>query len=205
MKLLIATQNKGKQAELLRLLADLPIILCTPDALGLGTFDVEETGTTFQENAELKAVAFAKASDLYALADDSGLMVDALDGEPGVYTARYGGPGLEMSQRRQKLLDALRDVPPEKRTARFACAIAVADPITLTCIQVTGVCEGRIAMQEGGSGGFGYDPLFIPDGFAQTFAEINEGTKNQISHRGRAIQQIISHLRQLATSKADHE
>lgn len=205
MKLLIATQNKGKQAELRQLLADLPLMLTTPDELGLGTFDVEETGTTFQENAELKAVAFAKASELYALADDSGLMVDALGGEPGVYTARYGGPGLEMPQRRQKLLDALRDVPPEKRTARFACVIAVADPITLTCTQVTGICEGRIAMLESGGGGFGYDPLFIPDGFDQTFAELDESTKNQISHRGRAIQQIISHLRQLVTTKADHE
>lgn len=201
MKLLIATQNKGKQAELRQLLADLPITLCTPDETGLGTFDVEETGTTFRENASLKAVAFAMASGLYALADDSGLIVDALGGAPGVYTARYGGPGLEMWQRRQKLLDALRDVPSEERTARFECVIAIADPFTLTDKHVTGVCEGRIAMQESGGGGFGYDPLFIPDGFDGTFAEIDEETKNQISHRGRAIGQIIPHLRQLVSSQ----
>lgn len=205
MKLLIATQNKGKQAELRQLLTHLPIMLCTPDEVGLGTFDVEETGSTFRENAELKAIAFTKASGLYALADDSGLMVDALHGAPGVYTARYGGPGLEMPQRRQKLLDALRDVPPDERTARFECVIAVADPITLVCTHVTGVCEGRIAMYESGSGGFGYDPLFVPDGFEETFAEIDENTKNQISHRGRAIRQIVSHLSQLATSTAQGE
>lgn len=199
MKLLIATQNKGKQAELRHLLNDLPLTLYTPDEVGLGTFDVEETGTTFRENAALKALAFAKVSGIHVLADDSGLSVDALNGAPGVYTARYGGPGLAMMERRQKLLDALRDVPMEKRTARFECVIVVADPNTLDCTYVPGVCSGQIAMQESGEGGFGYDPVFIPDGFECTFAEIDETTKNQISHRGRAIQQILPYLLLMAT------
>jgi XTP/dITP diphosphohydrolase len=109
-----------------------------------------------------------------------------------------------MAQRRQKLLDALRNVPMDERIARFECVIVVADPNTLDCTSVTGVCSGHIAMQESGEGGFGYDPIFIPDGFERTFAEIDETTKNQISHRGRAIQQILPHLRLMATA-TNHE
>lgn len=205
MNLLIATTNKGKQHELRVLLepliAQTPLKLVTPDMVSLGAVEVEETGETFQANAELKGIAFAKASGLYTLADDSGLLVDALDGRPGIYTARYGGPGLDNAGRRRKLLEELHDVPLEQRGARFECVITLVDPETLTCISVTGVCAGRIAFADAGEYGFGYDPIFIPEGYDQTFAQLDDSAqsiKNQISHRGRAVQQIAPFLRQLA-------
>lgn len=197
MKLLIATQNKGKQAEFRALLGEfqLPLTPLTPDEVGLGAFDVEETGDTLPANAALKALAFAGASGLHALADDSGLMVDALDGAPGVYSARYGGPGLDAAGRRRRLLDALRDVPEAARTARFECVIALANPATQTQVYEVGVCPGRIALAESaGRGGFGYDPVFIPDGYTQTFADLDESIKNRISHRGRALTAMLPHL-----------
>lgn len=198
LRLLLGSTNPGKLLELRQLLADLPLVVVSPQEVGLGAMEVEETGDTFLANAELKARAFAQASGLHTLADDSGLMVDALDGRPGVHSARYGGPGLDNAGRRRRLLDALRDVPPAARTARFVCVITVAAPGLLTCTSVTGVCQGRIAEAESGTGGFGYDPLFIPDGYAETFGVLDETVKHQISHRGRATQQIIPVLRALA-------
>lgn len=160
--LLVATQNRGKLREYQRLLTDYTL-LTTADA-GLGDYDVEETGATFAENAILKARAYLQASGLITLADDSGLAVDALDGRPGVYSARYGGPGLDDAGRRAKLLADLRDVPDDRRTARFMCVVAVARPGVDEVLQVEGRVEGRILHAERGTGGFGYDALFQPDG-----------------------------------------
>lgn len=191
-RLLIATQNAGKVAEYRRLLAGLAGVECVgTDAVGLAAMEVNETGTTFEANARLKALAYAPASGLVALADDSGLMVDALGGAPGVYSARYGGDGLDDAGRRAHLLAALAGVPEGQRGARFVCVIAIATPDGATCHTVSGVCEGRILTQERGSGGFGYDALFVPEGHTRTFAELDSATKNALSHRGRAARSAL--------------
>jgi XTP/dITP diphosphohydrolase len=195
MQLLIATQNAHKRAEFQALLDGIPYELVLPAEIGLGDFDVEETGTTLAENAALKARAFARASGLLSLADDSGLFVDALNGEPGIYSKRYGGPGLDDAGRRRRLLEALQDVADEQRTARFEAVIAVADPLAKTpqseLLMVHGICPGKIIHEDRGAGGFGYDPLFIPDGYDQTFAEMEPELKDRASHRGLAAAQIL--------------
>jgi XTP/dITP diphosphohydrolase len=195
MQLLIATQNAHKLAEFQALLKGIPYKLVLPAEVGLGDFDVEETGSTLGENATLKARAFAQASGLLSLADDSGLFVDALNGEPGIYAKRYGGPGLDEAGRRRRLLEALQGVPDEKRTARFEAVIAVADPMATTpqgeLMMVHGICPGHIIHEDRGTGGFGYDPLFVPDGYNQTFAEMDAVLKDQLSHRGLAAAQIL--------------
>lgn len=198
MQLLIATGNAGKVRNFETLLAGLPLTLVSLTDVGLGDMEVEENGTTLEENASLKARAYAHASGLYALADDSGLFVDALDGAPGVYSARYGGPGLTMAQRRTRLLAALEGTPDEQRTARFMCVVALANPHTGAVQAVTGVSEGRIAhTDEDGGEGFGYDALFISDGHSVNWSQLPMAEKNRISHRGRAIRQIIPYLQAL--------
>jgi XTP/dITP diphosphohydrolase len=199
MPLLLATLNPGKRREFLELLASLPAEhLRLPADLGL-TLDVAETGLTFAENARLKASAFAQASGLPTLADDSGLEVDALDGAPGLYSARYAGPGASDADRRRKLLHELRHVPPP-RPARFVCVVAVAQPVPggrLDVVEFFGEVLGEIALAEHGDSGFGYDPLFyIPDRGA-TLAELPDSIKNQISHRARAFQSALPHLQTL--------
>jgi XTP/dITP diphosphohydrolase len=208
MKLLIATQNKGKRKELQHLLGDTmvgdaPITLLMPSDVGLEGLNVEETGSTLGENAILKVKAFSQSSGLYAIADDTGLYVDALDGRPGIYPARYGGPGLDAAGRRQKLLDELAGVPLEARTARFECVVALTNPDTGMTVTVQGVCHGRIAEAERGGAGFGYDSVFIPNGYTQTFAEIadtDEKHKDEISHRGDAVRKILPTLKAWALS-----
>jgi XTP/dITP diphosphohydrolase len=191
MDLLIGTSNIGKLHEFEVMLMGLPLRLLNLNDVGLGDMDVEESATTLEDNSRLKAETYAKASGYVTLADDTGLYVDALGGVPGIYPARYGGPGLTMAQRRQKLLGELMGVPDEQRTAAFACVIAVAEP-GHDVVFVKGVCKGRIAQAESdGAGGFGYDPIFIPDGYTQTFSQIGEDEKNRISHRGRAAQLIV--------------
>src|SRR5262245_37468614 len=148
MDLLIGTSNPGKLHEFEVLLGELPLKLLTLKDVGLGDMEVEESATTLEENAGLKVRAYSQASGLVTLADDTGLMVDAIGGAPGVYPARYGGPGLTMQQRRQKLLGELAGVPDEQRTARFVCVIALADPRDGATTTVRGVCEGRIAQAE---------------------------------------------------------
>lgn len=198
MELLVATGNKGKLREYEILLAEADVTLLSLSDVGLADLDVEETGDTFQQNAEQKAVAYAEASGKFALADDSGLCVDALHGEPGVRSARYGDGSLDDAGRRQKLLSALEDVPDEQRTARFECVIAVANPRTGKSIVAHGICKGRIlsADQDGGEG-FGYDAIFKPDGYDQSFAELSKEVKNRISHRGEAARQLLPILQQL--------
>lgn len=199
MDLLIGTGNPGKLGEFQELLDGLPLRLLSLKDVGLGDMDVAEDETTLEGNASLKVKAYSKASGLVTLADDTGLYVDALDGAPGVYPARYGGPGLTAQQRRHKLLAALAGVPPEKRTARFACVIALANPATGETMTVRGVCEGQIALaEEEGGTGFGYDSVFIPAGYTATFNSLPLIVKNRISHRGVAAAMIAPVLRDLA-------
>ena len=202
MDLLIATSNAGKVEELRDLLNGMPLRLLRLDDVGLTGLDVIEDADTLEANAVLKARTYAQASGLAALSDDTGLFVDALGGAPGNFRARLGGPGLLWADRRALLLEALAGVPPLERTARFACVIAIADPRTGQVETVRGECEGRIALTESsGSTGFGYDPVFIPDGFSVTFSDLPAADKNRISHRGRAAQAALPLLARLAGVK----
>lgn len=195
-KLLVATHNKGKVTEFADMLQDMAIEWLSLDDVGV-TQDVVETGHTFRENGVLKAQAYAAETGLLTLADDSGLEVDALDGAPGVYTARYGGEGLTAVQRYQKLLDDIKHVPDAQRTARFCCVIVLAAPDGTLLGEAEGVCEGRIAHAPAGNNGFGYDPVFYLPEFGQTMAQLDAAQKHQISHRGRAMQVIAPRLRAL--------
>lgn len=197
-KLLVATNNPGKVREYAELLAGLPgpISFTLPAQEGL-TLEVEETGDTFEENARLKAQAFARASGLLTLADDSGLEVDALGGAPGVRSARYAGPGASDVDRYRKLLRALEGVPQGQRSARFHCVVAVGLPGG-ELYTAEGLCEGEIGFSPKGDHGFGYDPVFIVEGYqGQTMAELPPHVKNQISHRARALHAIQPVLAQL--------
>lgn len=186
-KLLVATNNPGKVREYEELLVGLPVEITFPAQEGL-VLEVEESGETFEENAGLKATAYARASGLLTLADDSGLVVDALGGAPGVRSARYAGPGASDVDRYRKLLAALANVPEEQRTARFRCVVAVAQPDG-TIYTTDGVCEGQIGFAPRGEHGFGYDPIFIVVGYnGQTMAELSPDIKNRISHRARATE-----------------
>ena len=196
-KLLIATHNQGKVREYRALLSDLPLAVTYLDAEGI-TFEAEETGATFAENAVQKARAYAAATGLLTWADDSGLEVDAMDGAPGVLSARYGAPEARTDQDRYRLLLAqMAGVPEAARTARFHCVVALVSPDG-DVFTVDGVCEGRIAFGPRGSHGFGYDPIFLvaEAGFAQTMAELDPLHKNTISHRARAAQAAKRLLRE---------
>jgi XTP/dITP diphosphohydrolase len=192
-ELLIATGNKGKIAELQSLLASLPLRLRSLAEFP-GVAEVEETGTTFSDNAVLKASAYAGQTGLWALADDSGLEVDALNGAPGVFSARYGGAGLTDGERLERLLEELSLRAPQERRARFVSVIAIADPQGQIVNVSTGKCEGRIAHAPRGTGGFGYDPVFVPDGYEQTFGELPPEIKQKISHRALALEAARSFL-----------
>jgi XTP/dITP diphosphohydrolase len=189
-RILVATHNQGKVRELARLLAALELDWLTLNDLGV-TLEVAETGETFLENATLKATQYAAVAGCLTLADDSGLEVDGLDGRPGVHTAYYGGPGLTPAERYHLLLENLRGVPWERRTARFRCVMVVANPAGELLATAAGVCEGLIALEPSGAGGFGYDPIFYLPEHGATMAELPPELKNQISHRGRAIQKLI--------------
>lgn len=192
-ELLIATGNKGKVAELRLLLAGLPLRLRDlaefPRAL-----EVAETGQTFADNAALKARGYALQTGLWTLADDSGLEVEALGGAPGVYSARYGGEGLTDADRVEFLLEKLSGTAAGARRARFVCVIAIADPGGQVRNLSPGTCEGRIVHAPRGKHGFGYDPVFLPDGFERTFGELPAEIKHDISHRARALRAARSFL-----------
>ena len=187
MKLLVATHNKGKLAEYRHLLAAWPFELVSLDDVGI-EHDVEETGTTFEANAALKAEQYGAMTGLLTLADDSGLSVDALYGRPGVYSARYGTPDLDDAGRRHLLLKELEGL--EDRTAHFVCVIALHDPRNpekKVTHFVAGQCDGVITTEDHDAGqGFGYDAIFLPDGQSQTFGELPPEIKHTLSHRGRA-------------------
>ena len=186
MQLVLATNNEDKIREIKHLLDDLPVTVLTRDDF-LEFPDVEETGATLEENALLKARAIAKFCDLPALADDSGLEVDALNGAPGVYSSRYAGEDCTYADNNRKLIQQLQGVPHEKRTARFRCVIAIdwADGTTDT---VEGVAEGYITEKSAGIEGFGYDPVFFYPPEGKRFSEMTLEEKNLVSHRGKALQ-----------------
>ncbi len=190
-KLLIATNNPGKVREYQELLADLPVPveITFPAQEGL-MLEVDESGETFGENARIKAISYARVSGRLTLADDSGLEVDALDGAPGVHSARYAGPNASDADRYRKLLDALAQVPPGQRSARFRCVVALALPDGTTHT-ADGTCQGEIGFAPRGGHGFGYDPIFIVEGHGgRTMAELPPDLKNQISHRARAVMNL---------------
>ncbi len=193
-ELLVATNNAGKVRELSQLLSDAPLRLRLLSEFD-GVTEAEETGTTFTENAVLKALHYSSHAGLLTLSDDSGLAVDALGGAPGVYSARYAGSDATYAERMSKLLAEIDAAGGANRRARFVCVIAVADPSDKTVETFEGVCEGRIAHAARGAGGFGYDPLFIPEGYDKTFGELPEEVKHSLSHRARALAQAVRHLR----------
>jgi XTP/dITP diphosphohydrolase len=193
MKVVLATANPGKQREFAALLAPRGFELLLQSELGIDS--VAETGNTFEDNALLKARHAAALSGLPALADDSGLEVDALGGRPGVRSARFAGPEASDAENNAELLRALAERPREPRTARYRCVLALVrgadDPQPLLA---RGSWEGRIGTHPAGSGGFGYDPYFIPEGFECTAAELSSAQKNALSHRGAALRDLISRL-----------
>ena len=190
MRFVLATHNTGKLREMGEILKDFGIEVVSPRDLGI-TVDVEETGTTFAENAMLKAKAICKEANLPAIADDSGLCVDALNGAPGVYSARYGGEGLDDKGRYMLLLSSLRGAP--TRAAHFACAVACAFPSGDT-LTAEGRCDGSIAYAPLGEGGFGYDPVFLLPGTGKTFGQLTQEEKSAVSHRGRALKDFAGKL-----------
>ena len=191
--IVLATENRHKGEEirsilrggadlLVRTLADYPGVTLPP-----------ETGATYRENAAGKAAFVARATGEWAMGDDSGLEVDALNGAPGLYSARFAGEGVSYADNRRKLLESLSDLPDEKRTARFVCTVALAGPAGSLDV-VEGICRGRIAQAESGDGGFGYDPIFFLPEHGKTFAELSPIEKNRISHRGQAVRAALSIL-----------
>ncbi len=190
-KILMATKNKGKIAEFQKLLADLPIEVVSLDQVDNSIVEPEETGATFEENAVLKATYYANATNLPCIADDSGLEVDALDKRPGVYSARYA-PGSD-SDRNEKILAELGENP--NRTARFVSICSFVEP-GKEPVSFRGTVEGTIAEAQAGSAGFGYDPIFIPNGYTKTMAELGVEVKNTISHRAKALGQFVQWLAQ---------
>lgn len=195
-ELLLATRNAGKLHELRQIIENLPVVVSDLDAFPQ-VREVPETGHTFAENATLKAVGYAVQARQLTLADDSGLEIDALHGEPGIFSARYLGDDVSFAARIRSLLERLSKVQPDSRTARFVCAIAVADETGAVLNTSMGICEGRVAYAPRGEGGFGYDPIFIPHGYESTFAELSPTIKNQISHRARALEALREYLQNL--------
>jgi len=191
-RLVIATRNRGKASEIKTILGDLPLLL-----VSLNDFDVdeaEENKDSFVGNAISKARYYANSTNQYVLADDSGLEVAALGGAPGVLSARYAGAEASDQERRVKLLGELASISPVDRSARFVCAVVIAKPNQELLTVTEGFCDGSICESPRGESGFGYDPIFVPEGYAQTFAELPEEVKNQISHRGKALQAMRDFL-----------
>ncbi len=193
-KIVLATRNKGKVAEIKELLTGLVVEVFGVDSFP-GVPEVEETGTTFLENALLKAKTVAQATGELAIADDSGLVVDALGGAPGVYSARYGEAGFNDQQRYEYLLQKMVGIPEKERTARFYSAMVIYDPVTNWSQTGIGTVEGVISFEPRGTNGFGYDPVFYLPTENCTMAELAENKKNNLSHRGRAFQKLLPELK----------
>lgn len=191
MKYIIATHNMKKRNELARILEPLGVEVLTAEQAGVELTDVEETGTTFEENARLKSQSGCKESGMPCIGDDSGLVVDALDGAPGVYSARYAGEHGNDPANIALLLENLKDVPDEKRTARFMCTVCCTYPDGREIV-VNGTCEGKIGYEPKGDGGFGYDPIFMVGD--KSFAELTSEEKDRISHRGNALKALVGVL-----------
>ncbi len=192
--LLVATANQGKLRELRELLRDFSLV----SLRDVGIDDLDEPGADYRSNAVAKALEASRRSSMIALADDSGLEVDALGHAPGWFSARFGGAHGRDAANREALLAAMREVPPALRGARFRCCVAVADvrgPLAQRVLLSVGTCGGRVLSEPRGGGGFGYDPLLVPDGYERTLAELDEAVKNVISHRARAIEAMVPTLR----------
>ena len=195
-RIIFATGNAGKMREIREILADFGGEILSMKEAGIST-DAEENGASYEENALIKARAVAeKAGDAVVLADESGLEIDALGGEPGIYSARYLGEDTSYRVKNANLIERLAGVPEEKRTARFVCAIAAVLPDGRELVTKAAV-EGRIGYEEKGEGGFGYDPIFYVPEFGRTTAELSEEEKNQISHRGKALRLMKEELRKV--------
>lgn len=191
MDYLVATHNKGKRDELMRILSPLGISVFLPSEKGIELSEPIEDGETFEENALIKARSGCKESGMPTIADDSGLVVDALDGRPGIYTARYHGEETSYHDKMMFLLDEMKNVPDEKRTARFVCAAACVYPDGREIV-VRGTCEGYIGHEICGSGGFGFDPVFMVGD--RSFAELSADEKDSISHRGNALKKLAGEI-----------
>lgn len=194
MKILIATHNAHKKQELQRILSPLGVEIVTDRDIGIELTEVEETGTTFEENSFLKSESGCKESGLPCIADDSGLAVDFLNGAPGVFSARYSGEHGNDEKNIDKLLDEMKNVPDAERTARFVCAATCVFPDGRK-ISVQGTCEGFIAHERHGNGGFGYDPIFMVDG--KSFGEATAEEKDRLSHRGKALRKLFEELEKI--------
>lgn len=208
-KIIFATGNKGKMKEIRKILGDMDIELLSMAEAGI-QMDIEENGATFEENSAIKARAVAEYARQHTegleqaivLADDSGLMIDYLNGEPGIYSARYLGEDTPYSVKNKNLIDRLEGVSEEGRTARFVCAISAALPDG-ELITTTATIEGRIGYEEKGANGFGYDPIFYVPEFGCTTAQMSEEQKNQISHRGKALEAIKAELQKRAERRSE--
>ncbi|HIS69716.1 MAG TPA: RdgB/HAM1 family non-canonical purine NTP pyrophosphatase [Candidatus Gallacutalibacter stercoravium] len=201
MVFVLATNNQKKRDEMERILRPLGISVVTAQQAGISMEGVEETGSTFEENADIKAVAACRLADLPAVADDSGLVVDALDGAPGVYSARYAGENATDADRIAKLLNAMKDVPQEKRSARFISAVCCVFPDGRK-VTASASCEGSIAFSPRGEGGFGYDPIFVTES-GKTFSQLSAQEKDRISHRGAAMRLLYSRLKPLLAKEEE--
>ncbi len=197
-KIVFATGNKGKVKEIQMILADLGVEVTTMKEEGIQV-DVDENGTTYEENALIKAREVAKYTDAIVMADDSGLEIDYLNKEPGIYSARYMGEDTSYRIKNGNLIDRLAGVPDEQRTARFVCAIAAVLPDGRE-LTARGIIEGRIGYEEKGKNGFGYDPIFYVPEFGKTTAELTEEQKNKVSHRGRALEIMKEELKKYANT-----
>lgn len=196
-KIILSTGNIDKIEEIKDILKDLPFYIYSKNEVGLGDLEVEEDGDTLEENAIKKAMAISERIDGIVIADDTGLFVDKLNGAPGVYSSRYAGEDVSYEDNNRKLLKELEGTPSEERTAKFQTVIAIVteDKKIKT---VYGECRGRIDFEVKGSEGFGYDPLFIVDGYGKTFAQLGEEVKNKISHRAKALEKLKKELEKLA-------
>ena len=192
-EIVFASHNEGKIKEIKKLLA--PYGIKVKSALDMNLPDVEETGKTFEENSLLKSRTIAKLVNMPCLADDSGLCVDALNGAPGVYSARYA-PNRDFDKGMEKLLAEMEKSPNKSRNAHFSCVISLAWPDGQYKV-FAGQVDGKIAFHKMGAGGFGYDPLFVPEGFTCSFAQMSQEEKNKISHRGRAVEKLKDFLNNL--------
>lgn len=195
-KIIFATGNKDKVKEIQMILADLGVEVITMKEAGI-SIDIEENGATYEENAMIKARAVAAYTEAIVMADDSGLEIDYLNKEPGVYSARYLGEDTSYRIKNANLISRLDGVPDEKRTARFVCAIGAVFPDG-TEVTTRGTIEGRIGYEEKGANGFGYDPIFYVPEFGKTTAELSEEEKNQVSHRGNALRLMKEELKKYA-------
>lgn len=200
-RIVFATGNKGKIKEIQMILADLGVEVITMKEAGI-EIDIVEDGKTYEENAMIKARAVAKYTDAIVMADDSGLEIDYLNNEPGIYSARYMGEETSYRIKNANLIERLNGVPDEQRTARFVCAIAAVLPDGRE-LTTRGIIEGRIGYEEKGENGFGYDPIFYVPRFGKTTAELSEEEKNQVSHRGNALMLMKEELKKYANTDSE--